>query len=190
MVFAKIYFLTNSPLIKDVICIIDSECFIINKEYYLKRNTNKRNVQKLLIKNEILVPEIIDVKELNKHSFPIMCKSKNHADFIITIYTRGTFNSIISKYDINNLYFEKYIKSNKEIKVYFVRDKIFLYDNEKDFRYIEKLTTIFKKISDVLNLQVFSVDILMSDEKFFVIDVNPAAGLYNSKLSRQYLVEW
>ena len=65
-----------------------------------------------------------------------------------------------------------------------------MYDNEKDFRYIEKLTTIFKKISDVLNLQVFSVDILMSDEKFFVIDVNPAAGLYNSKLSRQYLVEW
>ena len=53
----------------------------------------------------------------------------------------------------------------------------------------EKIKQICLKISEVLQLELFSVDIIMQDGYYYVIDINPSAGLYKSSKSRKKLVE-
>lgn len=185
-----VYFLTNTLLVKEVINKINNQCVVINRGYYLNDLTDKYSIQQKLYNNKIMVPQLLSADSLNRYSFPIMCKSKSHANFIIAIFTLSTFTDIMLKYNVGDFYLERFIKCTRELKAYFVKDKTFLYDNENNFKYFKELNETLRKIGNLLNLEVFSVDILLTENAFYVIDVNPAAGLFNSKASRQYFVEW
>ena len=71
-----------------------------------------------------------------------------------------------------------------------MKDKTFMYENQNDYSNFKEISNICGKISKALDLQVFSADILICENEIYVIDVNPAAGLFNSTDSRKKLVEW
>lgn len=185
----RIYFLTNAISVLQFIKQFGESAYIINKSYYVQQY-NKLDIQRQLRDSEISVPNLLEYEQINKRSFPIMCKSKKHADFVIAIYTFGTFNDIFSKYNKNDFYLEQFVKNSEEVKVYFVRDKAYFYDGYQNEELHETISSVCKKISKSLSLEVFSVDVLVCNEKILVIDINPAAGLFNSVLARKELVEW
>lgn len=185
----RVYFLTNTVLALQFIERFGKNNYIINRSYYT-RNFNKFETQKLLKDNGLSVPNVLEFEHINKKSFPIMCKSKKHADFVIAVHTLGALNDIFSKYNKNDFYLEQMIDTNEEIKIYFVKDEIYFYDGYKNKKISKEISELCRRISKVLSLEVFSVDVLVNNEKLFVIDVNPAAGLYNSVFARKKLVEW
>ena len=184
-----VYILNNSNYNIKLLELLDSVCYIINKNFYLKKY-DKNAIQNILMNANIQVPKLLSFDDINKRSFPLMCKSKNHADFVIAMYTFGTYNNFFTKYVKNDFYLEQKINFTKEIKVYYVKDKTFMYENQNDYSNFKEISNICGKISKALDLQVFSADILICENEIYVIDVNPAAGLFNSTDSRKKLVEW
>ena len=185
----RIYILTNATSVLPFVKQFGENYYVINKNYYMK-NLNKFDIQKHLSNRNISVPTLLEFERINKRSFPIMCKSKKHADFVIAIYTLGTFNSLFSKYNKNDFYLEQLVRINEEIKVYFVKDETYFYDGYHNEKLHKEISDICKKISEILTLDVFSIDVLVCNGKLFVIDINPAAGLFNSMSARKKLVEW
>ena len=123
-----IYFLCcNSPLVPTAIQKLESyNCYIINKQYLIK-NYLKLDVQRLLNKNNISVPKIYIIENIENINFPIFCKENRHEGIIIQVYNKITLKRFFEKFNITKFYLEESVANNnmkeKEFKVYFVEKK-------------------------------------------------------------------
>jgi hypothetical protein len=188
-----VYFLCcNSALVPTAIRIVEKyDCYIINKEYLIK-DYLKLDIQKLLEKNNVNVPQIYDTENVEKIKFPIFCKENRHEGIIIQAYNKITLTRFFNKFNTSDFYLEQAIendtKKQKEFKVYFVKGKIFFKDIAD---YDSELAQICEQVSTSLNnLEIFSADIIQnSNGENFIIDVNPSAGFYLSDEGRKYFLE-
>ena len=186
-----VYFLCcNSPLVPSVIPKLkDCNCYVINKEY-LEKNYLKLDVQMLLHKNNVSIPQIYSFENINDIKFPVFCKENRHEGIIAQIYNDLTITRLFSKFNSKDFYIEQSIDSklSNEIKVYYVAGKVFFKDSQS---HDEIVNNICKNISVALNnLEVFSADIIKSqDNNYYVIDVNPSAGFYLSDDGRKYFLD-
>lgn len=177
-----IFFLTNSKISKNLMNLIRRkkiDCKILNYNF-LSKNYNKLSVQKNLMKNRITVPTVYQ----NNLKFPLYVKSINHSDMIAKVYNFKSLNGI-RKNILKKCYFEQSVENNfqKEYKVYFVERKVYFSEELNNVQQKEILT-ICNKISKILNIDVFSSDIIYNSENYYVIDVNPAPGFWNSQEAR------
>lgn len=164
-------------------------CKIINKQYFAN-SFDKLEVQQILQKNKILTPLIYDFDSISTQ-FPIMCKSKNHTSFTAPFNSKHDLDAFLSDKCLGDFYFEEYINASDfvEYKLYFVVDEMFFYDDLGCVPQIKGLQQCLAKISAILGLEVFSVDILTNKKRTYIIDINPASGLYKSAKARKKLVE-
>lgn len=157
---------------------------IINKKFLINRH-DKLYCQKKLMNESINVPKIYkaDNTDINLFNYPIFCKENKHQGITFQAYNVRTINYFFQNYDINDFYFEESIKTIEEIKLYYINGKIILkngyYNNN------EQITGICKNVSKVLNLEVFSIDLLKFNDKYYVIDTNASPGFYLSEVARK-----
>ncbi len=179
-----VYFLCcNSNDVKKCIDKIDGGN-IINKTFLIQEH-DKLTCQKKLMFSNIDVPKIysganLDIKLIN---YPIFCKENKHQGITFQAYNIRTINYFFQNYDVNNFYFEESLRSIDEIKLYYINGTIIKKDetNNND----EELIKICKNVSKVLNLEVYSMDVLKFNNKYYVIDVNASAGFYLSNIARK-----
>lgn len=183
---SNIYFLCNTPLINKVVKRLNSNNYIFNKEYYLN-NYKKKDVQILLGKNNIDVPKIIDSNKIEDNTYPIFCKENNHVGIIFLVYNKVTLDKFFKKFNINNFYLEEMLDNTYEYKVYYVNKKVFFKDKIK--MYDLKINNICEKISKILNLEIFSIDLIKIQDKYYVIDVNPSSAFYLSHKARTEFIK-
>ena len=164
-------------------------CKILNLDFYAQKY-NKIEIQRKLHSNKINIPRIINYSEIMKQDFPIFCKSYQHADMVMKIYNKSTLENLIKNFNKDMFYFEESLdKGNyKEYKVYFVKDQIYL-DDDIIFNGDDNILNICRQIGQVLKLDIHTSDIIKCEDKYYVIDVNPSAGLYKSSKSRQALIK-
>ena len=180
-----IYFLCNSYLVKELVNLLErTNCYIFNKDFF-KRNYTKLEMQKKLIDNNIKTPQIFENFEVDKTKLPIFCKQNIHAGMVFKIYTVNTINKFFEKFASDEFYLEEAIESNIEIKFYFVKGNIYA---KKNIEIPYCVKNICIKISLVLNLDVFSVDMIQKNDDYIVLDVNPSAGFYMLDEARNKLV--
>lgn len=181
------YFLFNSTLSALLFDKLDSSrCTILNKDFFLL-NLDKKKVQELLLNNNINVPKIIDFNKTTNQK--LILKSKNHTLPVHIFESHKELDNFLINYNANDYYAEEFIDSDTEYKIYYVNGKMFFYDNTKPIC-DKQLNNSFNQISKMLKLDIFSADILFKDNKFFIIDINPAAGLFMSKSARQELLNF
>lgn len=166
-----------------------NNCIILNKKF-LKYNYDKLKVQKILQENDISVPNILNLNEIENKHFPIYCKSLKHTILSKKIENFTELNDFTLKNDSNNFYIEQNVLNGNltEFKIYFVKDEIFYYDNIEETNK-ETISKVMLEISKILSLDVFSMDVIMNEEIYYVLDVNPMPGFYMSKNSRLALIE-
>ena len=181
-----VYFLCNSILILSVINIIkNTNCFIINKDFYMK-NYNKKHIQYVLNKGDIKTPRIISYENFEVSCFPLFCKSKKHAHITFQAYNKKTLFYFFEKFDKKDFYFESSI-IGVEYKIYYINGQIF---SKTNINIDDKIKTICLKISEILNLIAFSADFIENLGQIFVIDVNPAPGFYLSDNARRSFIKY
>ena len=178
---SNIYFLCNTPLINKIVKRLNSENYIFNKEYYLD-NYKKKDVQILLRKNNINVPKIIDYSKIKDNTYPIFCKENNHVGIIFLVYNKLTLDKFFKKFNMNKFYLEEKLDNTYEYKIYYVNKKVFFKDKIKI--YDPEINKMCEKISKILKLEVFSVDLIKIQDEYYVIDVNPSSAFYLSKKAR------
>lgn len=184
-----IFFLTNSNQINRIIDFIlkrKINCNILNLNFFLEKY-NKLTMQKKLEYNGVIIPKLYN--SISEILFPVYVKSINHSDFIVKIYNKTSLGKIkLSAY--KKCYFEEAIddRNGYEYKIYYVNNKIF-YSGLIEKKVHVAISKICNRISNALKLEVFSTDIIFSNKKYYVIDVNPAPGLWNSEDARITLGE-
>ena len=94
-------------------------------------------------------------------------------------------NKFFEKFASDEFYLEEAIESNVESKFYFVKGNIYAKNNIEILNCV-KNTCI--RISSVLKLDVFSVDMIQRNDDYVVLDVNPSAGFYMLDEARNKLV--
>lgn len=179
-----VYFLCcNSKEIKKCISKINGGN-IINKNFLINKH-DKLTCQNILMSKNIDVPKVYkgtDV-DVNSFSYPIFCKENKHQGITFQAYNIRTLNFFFQNYNLNDFYFEESIRSIDEIKMYYVNGKIILknglYNNDN------KISKICEEISSILNLDVYSADILKFEDRYYVIDINASAGFYLSDIARK-----
>ena len=177
-----IHFSCNSDLIYKIIeQIKDVECFIFNKQFLLKKY-NKLELQLLLEKNKIKIPQIYD--NLSQIKLPVFCKENRHTGIIFKAFTLSTITSFISKFDSNQFYFEEDVLSHNSVenKYYYSNGKVHARNNK---RVSKDIKNICSKINSCFNMDIYSVDVIKSNGQIFVIDLNPAVGFYLSDSGRK-----
>lgn len=193
LTFAKndiVYILNNSTynflLINEI---KDNVYKIINEEFYCKKN-NKLKIQKELKANDILVPNIIECNNVTKYNYPLFFKSIDHTELVLKVYNKNSLDNLLQKFDSSSIYLEESLEgsNSEEYKVYFIKNEIYFDDKYEDFT-DERIKQICLKISNILKLELFSIDIIKQSNHYYVIDINPSAGLYKSSKSRKALVE-
>lgn len=179
-----IYFLCNTPLVKELVDLLDNtNCYIFNKEFF-KENDTKLEMQERLIKNQIDTPKIItDCKE-KEIKIPIFCKENSHAGMVFQAYTKSTIEEFFKRFDTTDFYLEEVI-NGEEVKYYYVNQKIYAKGN---LEIPDKINQVCKKVANLLRLEVFSIDFIKSKEEYKAIDVNPAAGFYMLDSAREDLI--
>lgn len=160
------------------------QCKVLNKEFFLKK-FDKEKVQRLLLKNKINVPKIIDISKITNQK--LICKSKNHTLPVNIFESNEDLNKFMANKNNCEFYAEEFIEKDAEYKIYYVNGKMFFYENIEPI-YDKLLNKSFEKIGKILKLDIFSADVLFKDGKFFVIDINPATGLFLSKNARRELL--
>lgn len=184
-----IYFLCNTNLIQKTIKKLEN-CYIYNEKYYLK-NYKKLDVQKKLQNNNLSVPKIIKYEDIKNKDYPIFCKENIHVGITFQAYNQITIEKFFSKFNTEKFYLEESISkiSNRfnEYKVYYVDGYMTGKNNSK--RVSKKIKKVCTKISKVLELNVFSVDILETSNNYYLIDVNPASSFYLSNNSRKKFIK-
>ena len=178
----------NNVLINKLIeKLSDVKCKILNKEFYIQ-NYDKEKIQKKLLKNDIKVPKIIDFNEnFNKK---LICKPKNHTLEVNIFDNIKSLEVFLNDKNIDDFYIEEYIENDVEYKIYFVNNKVFFYENVENLNN-EKLNETLNKISKILKLDVYSVDVIFNkNEEFYIIDINPSAGLFMSKDAQRELINF
>ena len=162
---------------------------IINEEFYCKENT-KLKIQKELKTNDILVPNTIEFEKLTKYEYPLFFKSVDHAELVLKVYNKNSLDNLLQKFDSKSIYLEESLEdsNSEEYKVYFIKNTIYFDDMYGNFtdNIIEQLCL---KIGNILKLELFSIDIIKRNDYYYVIDINPSAGLYKSSKSREALIK-
>lgn len=182
-----IYFQCNIPLnVKVIYKLKDVNCYIVNKEFY-EHNYTKLEVQKILDNNKIYIPKISKIDSLNKISYPIFCKENSHVGINLIAYSENTLIKFFSKFDISDFYCEEVIKNGNEMKLYCIKNEI--YDSNKS-KQNKELKQLFNKISKILNLEVYSVDIINKDTKNIIVDINPNSGYFGSNIARKEFLKF
>ena len=183
-----LYFLCNGKTIKEYLDKVDVNCYIFNKDF-LSKDYNKLEVQRILEKNNILIPTIIDYKDLGNYKFPVFCKENKHAGIIFEAYSMYTIDSFFSKFDMKDFYLEENVATttSKEYKVYYVNNVVSYKDGIE--YYNEELNELCNKLGRDLKLETYSADFIYEDGKYYLIDINPAAGFYMSKNARCELIK-
>ena len=185
-----IYILNNSTYNLQLIKEIKDKVYkIINEEFYCKENT-KLKIQKELKTNDILVPNIIEYEKVTKYEYPLFFKSVDHAELVLKVYNKNSLDNLLQKFDSRSIYLEESLEdsNSEEYKVYFIKNTIYfddMYGNYTD-NIIEQLCL---KIGNILKLELFSIDIIKRNDYYYVIDINPSAGLYKSSKSREALIK-
>ena len=176
-----IYILNNSTYNLQLIKEIKDKVYkIINEEFYCKENT-KLKIQKELKTNDILVPNIIEYEKVTKYEYPLFFKSVDHAELVLKVYNKNSLDNLLQKFDSKSIYLEESLEdsNSEEYKVYFIKNTIYFDDMYGNFtdNIIEQLCL---KIGNILKLELFSIDIIKRNDYYYVIDINPSAGLYKS----------
>ena len=185
-----IYILNNSTYNLQLIKEIKDKVYkIINEEFYCKENT-KLKIQKELKTNDILVPNIIEYEKVTKYEYPLFFKSVDHAALVLKVYNKNSLDNLLQKFDSKSIYLEESLEdsNSEEYKVYFIKNTIYFDDMYGNFtdNIIEQLCL---KIGNILKLELFSIDIIKRNDYYYVIDINPSAGLYKSSKSREALIK-
>lgn len=185
-----IYILNNSTYNLQLIKEIKDKVYkIINEEFYCKENT-KLKIQKELKTNDILVPNIIEYEKVTKYEYPLFFKSVDHAELVLKVYNKNSLDNLLQKFDSKSIYLEESLEdsNSEEYKVYFIKNTIYFDDMYGNFtdNIIEQLCL---KIGNILKLELFSIDIIKRNNYYYVIDINPSAGLYKSSKSREALIK-
>ena len=185
-----IYILNNSTYNLQLIKEIKDKVYkIINEEFYCKENT-KLKIQKELKTNDILVPNIIEYEKVTKYEYPLFFKSVDHAELVLKVYNKNSLDNLLQKFDSKSIYLEESLEdsNSEEYKVYFIKNTIYFDDMYGNFtdNIIEQLCL---KIGNILKLELFSIDIIKRNDYYYVIDINPSAGLYKSSKSREALIK-
>lgn len=184
-----VYILCNNNVLinKLIEKLSDVKCKILNKEFYIQ-NYDKEKIQKKLLKNDIKVPKIIDFNE--KFNKKLICKPKNHTLEVNIFDNIKSLEMFLNDKNIDDFYIEEYIENDVEYKIYFVNNKVFFYENVENLNN-EKLNETLNKISKILKLDVYSVDVIFNkNEEFYIIDINPSAGLFMSKDAQRELINF
>ena len=158
---------------------IDRFTNFINKDFYIKK-INKKNIQMLLFNNNINTPKI-----LNKiKNYPIYLKENQHEGLVKKI------NNEIELFDytsnLKDYYIEEYIEPQNEIKCYYIFGNV--YDKTTQI-FDNKIVSLLNKVSKTLALDIMSVDILVKNNTYYVIDVNQSPGFYLSDIARLNLIK-
>lgn len=185
-----IYILNNSTYNLQLIKEIKDKVYkITNEEFYCKENT-KLKIQKELKTNDILVPNIIEYEKVTKYEYPLFFKSVDHAELVLKVYNKNSLDNLLQKFDSKSIYLEESLEdsNSEEYKVYFIKNTIYFDDMYGNFtdNIIEQLCL---KIGNILKLELFSIDIIKRNDYYYVIDINPSAGLYKSSKSREALIK-
>lgn len=177
-----IYFQCNIPLNSKVISKLNSiNCYCINKHFF-EQNYTKLEVQKVLYKNNIEIPEIVTIDGLNKIQYPVFCKENSHVGINFIAYSENTLVKFFCKFNMSDFYCEKIITGGKEMKLYCIEDIVCDNNNIIEDKTIKEL---FKKITKCLQIEAYSVDIINTDSKNIVIDINPNSGYFGSNIARK-----
>lgn len=178
-----IYFLCNSYLIKDIINKKLYNCYIYNKNFF-KYNYEKLEMQLLLKSKNIKIPELISKEHIDKINSPVFCKENKHGGIVLKTYTRNTILRFFEKFNKDDFYLEKSIDLKEELKLYFVKNKIFSKTNINN-----SVKKIVIEVSQNLDLEIFSLDLVKDiRDDYYVIDVNPSAGFYMLDSARGCLI--
>lgn len=182
-----IYFLCNLSLNNKIISALKNKhCYFINKKFFLHDYT-KLEVQQVLNDNNIDIPEIVTINGLNKIQNPIFCKENSHVGINLVAYSENTLVKFFCKFNISDFYYEKIITGGKEMKLYCINNIV--YDNNKIIKNKE-LNELFKKITNSLQIETYSADIINKENKNIVIDINPNSGFFGSNIARKEFLKY
>lgn len=170
-----IYFLCNSFLIKEIVELSKNvNCYIFNETFF-RSNYTKLEIQKILSQNQIKIPKIFEISKITTAEFPVFCKENLHAGIVLKAYTKNTLIKFFNKFPQDKFYIEETINGQAEDKYYWIRGKLYSKENSK---INNKVKNDCAKIAKILNLEIFSIDVIKNDKQYVVIDVNPSAGFY------------
>ena len=97
-----IYFLCNSPLnSKFVLALENKNCYFLNKTFLLNEYS-KLEVQQVLNKNNIDIPEIETTKNLSEIKYPVFCKENSHVGINLIAYSENTLVKFFCKFNISD----------------------------------------------------------------------------------------
>lgn len=180
-----IYFLCNSSLVKKLVSEANkTSCYIFNKKFF-ENNYTKLETQKLLQKNGIIVPKLLICNNPKKLKYPVFCKENKHAGIIFKAYTSNTIERFFEKFNKKDFYIEESIDGQQEVKYYYVKGNIYCKNN---FEIPVSIINYCSKISELLNLEIFSIDIIKNNDSYIIIDINPSAGFYLLDDARDNLI--
>ena len=181
-----IHFSCNSDLIYTVIeNIKDKDCFIFNKNFILKRY-DKLSLQLLLKESDINVPKIYNT--LSEIKLPVFCKQTRHTGIIFKVFTLSAINYFFSKFKEENFYFEEDVLKPQSIenKYYYSNGKIHARNQKK---VPKEVKDICQKVNQNFDIDIYSIDIIKTENGIFVIDLNPAVGFYLSDKGRMDFIK-
>ncbi len=192
------YFLTNDPNLEFYIEYFSRRgIFVVNKKFY-NFDRSKFSIQDRLRIGGVLVPPSITSKnkltlflESERIGFPCYIKSQKQASVVIETGNKEALQRILHETTEFDIYLEKSVSNRSTIlkKFYFVYGGIYTKDEHENFSIIIK--SALESISNILQLDIFSADIFLENKgSYQCIDINPAPGLFNSKLSRRKFVEY
>ena len=138
--------------------------------------------EKMIRQEEKQIPKDIDYSKIKDNTYPIFCKENNHVGIIFLVYNKVTLDKFFKKFNMNKFYLEEKLDNTYEYKIYYVNKKVFFKDKIKI--YDPEINKMCEKISKILKLEVFSVDLIKIQDEYYVIDVNPSSAFYLSKKAR------
>lgn len=151
---------------------------ILNQNFY-EMKLSKLDVQNLLYKHSYNVPKIMDKNDFDKCYF----KENNHQGFSQVINSAFEAKQVIKTNKVKSFYLEEYISFDREIKLYYVFDKLY----SKDIECLD--SDKYKDIAKILSLDIMSIDILIKDDIYYLIDVNASPGLYHCDEGLTYFIK-
>ena len=134
------------------------------------------------IYHDILRKRITPYSKIKDNTYPIFCKENNHVGIIFLVYNKVTLDKFFKKFNMNKFYLEEKLDNTYEYKIYYVNKKVFFKDKIKI--YDPEINKMCEKISKILKLEVFSVDLIKIQDEYYVIDVNPSSAFYLSNKAR------
>lgn len=159
---------------------------IINKQT-VENQISKFEIQTVLQKNNICVPNILQYDNLTKSSFPVFCKGKRHSYFNATFFDLATFDNFFKKFSKKQFYIETFVNNAQKEKAYFVNTKIFVCNNTNCDKKIEDLLQCAcNKISKIFDAKVFSVQYFVFENDICIFDLDFQTGIFENKFARKY----